>query len=98
MKLLNGGVYKSDKLGVFVLIYETASWGLMKIDRSAIKGMSAPMFIHDKQGSAFFSERGLRYRFDSDNWKLLDGRLRIEKIDPEMSLVDYPNGELEEMK
>jgi len=92
MKLLNGRVY-SGNYSIFVLIYNDGKYAMLHIDRHAIKGMSCPMFQNGNNHQAFHTEKELKEKFDSDSWEMLDGRLRIEKID-DMSFVDYPNGKL----
>lgn len=100
-ELVNGGVYK-DGYRVFVLIFITTDrgteqWGMLSIERHRVKGMSAPCFQRDAHGEYVFSEEELTDKFKRESWKRLDGRLRIEKID-NMSLVEYPYGDLEVMK
>ncbi len=100
MRLINGGVYKRS-VWRFVLIYfciDEGKYGMLHLSRSMIDGMTCTMFQGDKEGKYLFTELELKEQWDSDTWVLLDGRLRIEKIDPEMRLVDYTIGELEPYK
>lgn len=100
-KLINGGVYKNG-LQTFVLVFfDPNNWGMLYIHRHSIEVMSCPMFQHDENGSFCFTEEELKEKFNSDKWRMLDGRLRIEKIDPQFRLVEYPivkngSGSLEE--
>lgn len=96
MKLINGGVYQGYH-SIFVLVYFNGKWGMLFIGRHVEKGMSAPCFQFDKNGKCQFTEEELIKYYDADKWVLLDGRLRIEKID-DMSLVEYTNGILKPLE
>jgi len=97
VKFENGRVYKNG-LKKFVLVYfEDDKWGMLFIDRSAIKGLSCPMFQHDENHNHALTRQQLIEKYNAENWKKLDGRLRIEKID-DITLTEYPiGGELEEI-
>lgn len=99
MKLLNGGIYKHNR-GTFALVYfyHNDLYGMLSILEHVVEGMSAPTFQHDKEGEHQFTTDELINNWGAKDWTLLDGRLRIEKIDKEMRLVNYTIGELEEMK
>lgn len=71
-------------------------WGMLNIHRHCRRGMSAPLFQSNRYGEIWFSEDELREKCDADDWQLLDGRLRIEKID-DMSFVEYPTKELDQL-
>ncbi len=72
-------------------------WGMLHISRHETKGMSAPMFQHNKKGNYLFTRTELKFDWRLDEWKQLDGCLRIAKIDPEFSLTEYPIDELSSM-
>lgn len=97
MDLINGGVYEGDKLSSkFVLIFldlvnSEPMWGMMFLNRHEINGLTSLMFQHDVDGIWAFSEDDLRNKYDSDDWIMLDGRVRIEKIN-EMSFTEYVSG------
>ena len=103
-ELVSGAVYKRPYDSEFVLIYNdhikeggqnVARYGMLYICRHDQKGMSCPMLQHGRNGEVWFTENQLRSDFNLDDWIVLDGRLRIEKIDPLMSFVEYSNGNLE---
>ena len=96
-KLIGGGVYKNG-IQKFVLVYlHSNKWCMLHIVRHQIETMSCLMFQHNNKGKFIFSERQLKIQFNSDKWILLDGRLRIEKIDPTFRMVEYTiGGELKE--
>lgn len=97
MKLVNGGVYNHGYRR-FVLVYINGNkWAMLHIERHATKCMSCPMFQYNGDGQFMFSEDELMLHWDSNEWELLDGRLRIEKID-DLSFVEYPNGNLNAME
>jgi hypothetical protein len=97
MEPINGGVYKKGYRR-FVLIYlsGTDKWGMLHIERHTNKGMSCPMFQHDATGEYSFTKEELCTHWKFDEWQLLDGRLRIEKIDG-VSFTEYTRGDLEEV-
>ena len=95
MKFINGAVYKRG-IWTFVLVYLDSKWGMLHIHRHDTKGMSAPMFQHGDNHKFQFTEKELIKNWGADNWIMLDGRLRIEKIN-DMSFVEYTNGELNEI-
>lgn len=93
IKLLNGATYRLDSLG-FVLIWFggiPTRYGMLTIDRHTIKGMSCPMF-QCVGGQYAFTVEELKSKCRLKDWIRTDGRLRIEKIDSEMSLVEYTVG------
>jgi hypothetical protein len=97
MELMNGGVYKhKHRTFALVYFYHNDSYGMLSICEHVVEGMSAPGFQYDKEGEHQFTRDELINNWDAENWTLLDGRLRIEKIDKEMRLVGYTIGELEE--
>ena len=108
VELINGAVYRKKDIGShFVLIfaglkndeYRLVLWSMLHIGRSSIDGLSSPMYQHDEDGHYCFTEEELNKKFNRKDWVMLDGRLRIEKIDKEMRLVDYTiGGELEELR
>jgi len=98
MELINGGVYKSGYRD-FVLMFigmkgEEPLWGMLHLDRHAIGGMTAIDFQHDNSGNFQFTEKELTKKWNLAFWEMLDGRLRIEKID-DLSFTEYPIGNLE---
>ena len=93
MKLINGRVYSRGRF-VFVLIYNNGKYSMLHIERHRIRGLSCPMFYTGENQQIFYTEKELREKFDLDSWEMLDGRLRIEKID-DMSLIEHTNGVLE---
>ncbi len=97
MELINGGVYKTNMWTIVLVFFpcrEDHKWGMLHINRHIVKGMSVPSFQGDGKGNYTFTDLELKEKYNSDDWLLLDGRLRIEKID-NMSLVDYARGNLE---
>lgn len=79
MNLISGAVYQYKYMGEFVLIYFVANskYGMLHIDESAIKGLTAPSLQGNKAGEYFFTERELQRDWDSDNWELVDKKLII---------------------
>ena len=96
MKLINGGIYQNG-YRTFALISAYPKWGMLHIERHVNAGMSAPMFQHDKNGQFLFTESELVEDWDAASWILLDGRLRIQKID-DLTFVEYSDGDLEPYK
>ena len=87
MKLQNGAVY-SRNYRLFVLVYcGIDKWMMVGVERHIEKGMSAPSVQHGKDGGFIFTKEELSDQFNSDGWKRLDGRLRIEKIEDRKSVV-----------
>ena len=100
IKFINGGDYKWQHR-TFILVFVNCNddgipiWSMLYIERHTKKGMSAPGFQFNDSDCFQFTSDELILEFDAATWILLDGRLRIEKIDKEYSLVEYPIGFLE---
>jgi len=101
MKFINGGVYKYQ-YQIFTLVFIDINkkgepiWGMLCIDRHVKEGMSAPCFQFNNVNDFQFTSNELLLEFNADKWILLDGRLRIEKID-DMRFTEYTIGKLEPM-
>jgi len=93
VEFINGAVYKCG-VRTFVLIYIHPEWGMLHIGRHSTEGMSCPMLQHDSKGNFRFTINQLISEWNAHGWIMLDGRLRIEKID-DSSFVEYINGKLE---
>ena len=92
MQFLNGGVYKRG-IWTFTLVQGIRGWCMLHLHRSVRKGMTAPQFQHGQYGVFDFTEAELCQEWDAANWQLLDGRLRIQKIDDD-TFTEYPLGNL----
>ena len=92
-ELFNGGVYRRPWHSVFTLVYiDGDRYGMLHVGPHRHPPHSCPSFHHDETGEYVFSEAELRDKFGADDWVLLDGRLRVEKMDWGMSACDYPLG------
>jgi len=101
MKLISGAIYKHN-YRLFTLIFvsimnEKPVYSMLYIHRSIYKYMSAPGFQFGIDDKWYFTEQELINDFKANEWIMMDGRLRIEKMD-DSSFVDYTiGGELDEL-
>ncbi len=94
--LVSGGFYERG-VEVFTLIFvdvkevdgeNISRYAMLHLCRHVVKGMTCPMFQHNKNGTQVFTKKELEEDFNLKDWKFLDGRLRVERID-EDSFIDY---------